>query len=176
MCMLYSPLREVGEPISADLIRQSGIHGSVSRQTSNSNKRINSVVLLEFRDEVYATIACLLEQLHFVAYRAENSTELARQVVRNSPDLVLLNGTHPDESAWLTCAKLRIVDSSRPVWVYTPKSASAIDQWLSMASSDEIIIYGGVLDVLHSALSDRLSLCLSNAGYIECKVVPQIAL
>lgn len=152
MCILYSPLREVGEPISAEFVRKSRIHSSVCRQAANPNKRINSVVLLEFRDEVYASVACLLEQLDLIAYRAENSTELARQVVRNNPDLVLLNGNQPDESAWLTCAKLRIIDSSRPVWIYAPKSASAIDQWLSMTSIDEVVVYGGVLDILLGAL------------------------
>jgi CheY-like chemotaxis protein len=130
---------------------------------------------LEFRDEVYANIASLLEQLDLVLHRAENTTELARQVVRNNPDLILLNGTQPDESAWLTCAKLRIIDSSRPVWIYAPTSASAIDQWLSMASIDEVVVYGGVLDILLSALSDRLSQSISDESSAKVKALPREA-
>lgn len=176
MCMLYSPLRDVEEEFgSVAFIRHSRIRNSVCRQKSNPTRKISSIVLLEFRDEVYVTIASLLEQLDIVIHRAENTTELARQVVRNTPDLVLLSGTQTDESSWLTCAKLRIIDTSRPVWIYAPKPASAIDQWLSMASIDEIVVYGGVLDILLSALSDRLSQSISDEGRAKDKALPRKA-
>ncbi|WP_148074316.1 hypothetical protein [Bythopirellula goksoeyrii] len=64
----------------------------------------------------------------------------------------------------MTSAKLRLVDSSRPVWIYTPKPASALDQWLSMAGIDEVIVYGGVLDTLVDSLHDRMSRKISAAS------------
>jgi len=70
---------------------------------------------------------------------------------------VLLSGTQPDENAWLTSAKLRIIDASRSVWIYVPEPPSAIDEWLSMASTDDVIVYGGVLDRLLDLLRSRLA-------------------
>ncbi len=137
--------------------RQSQFHNSPQPQKSQPVRSINSVVVVDFRDEAYASIANLLEQHGLIIYRAENSPELADKLVRHNPDLVLLSGTQPDESAWLTSAKLRIIDSRRPVWVYSPKPAGAMDQWLSMAGIDDVIVYGGVLHRLLDLLRSRLS-------------------
>ncbi len=141
---------------SLSFSRQCRNRHSTCPQMASSNRSIDSVVIADFRDEVYASLASLLKQLGLDIYRAENATELATQVVRNNPDLVLLSATQPDESSWLTSAKLRLVDSTRPVWIYAPKPASALDQWLSMAGIDEVIVYGGVLNTLVDSLRDRI--------------------
>jgi len=137
--------------------RQSRFHNSPEPQKPQPAKSINSVVVVDFRDEAYASIANLLEQHGLIIYRAENATELAGKLVSKSPELVLLNGSQPDENAWLTSAKLRIIDASRSVWIYVPEPPSAIDEWLSMASTDDVIVYGGVLDRLLDLLRSRLA-------------------
>jgi len=117
----------------------------------------SSVVIVDFRDEVYASIAELLKHQGLITYRAECASELAGTLVSKNPELVLLNGTQSDESAWLTSAKLRIIDANRPVWIYSPESPSALDEWLSMARADDVIVYGGVLHRLLDLLSVQLS-------------------
>ncbi|NOY29834.1 MAG: hypothetical protein GXP28_06550 [Planctomycetes bacterium] len=111
---------------------------------------------MDFRDEVYAPIACLLENFGLITYRAENSSELAGKLVSKRPDLVLLHGSQPDENTWLTSAKLRTIDVSRPVWIYSPEPPSALDRWLSMVG-DDVIVYGGVIHRLLDLLQNRLS-------------------
>jgi len=121
-------------------------------------RHIGSVVVVDFRDEVYASIASLLEDQGLSSFRAENTLELAGKLVSEKPDLVLLNGTQPDENVWLTSAKLRIIDASRPVWIYAHEPPSALDKWLSMADTQDVIVYGGMLHKLLDLLQGRLSL------------------
>jgi len=138
--------------------RQSQIQSSPKQQaTKPAAKSIRSVVVVDFRDEAYASIACLLEHHGFTIYQARNASELASKLVSKSPDLVLLNSTQPDENAWLTSAKLRTIDASRPVWIYAPEPPSAIDEWLSMSHTDDVMVYGGVLHRLLDQLRSRLS-------------------
>ncbi|WP_425399233.1 hypothetical protein [Aeoliella sp.] len=117
---------------------------------------IGAVIVAEFRDEVYASIQQLLRRYGITTYRAQNATELAGAMVRHRTELVLLSATQPDESAWLSSAKLRILDSHRSVWIYTPTRPSALDEWLSMAGADDVIVYGGVLHSLIDSLQLRL--------------------
>ena len=136
--------------------RQNAIRASVNAQPLRIAKNTCSVVIEEFRDEVYASISHLLRHLGFATYRVENAFDLAGSLVRHSPDLVLLSSTQPEESVWLTSAKLRIIDSQRPVWIYSPEPPGALDDWLSMAGIDEIIVYGGVLHKLLDIIRVRL--------------------
>lgn len=119
-------------------------------------RSIRSVVVVDFRDEVYASIACMLEHQGYIIYQVKNTIELASKLVSKNPDLVLLNGSQPDENAWLTSAKLRTINASRPVWIYAPEPPSAIDEWLSMARTNDVIVYGGVLHRLLDQLRNRL--------------------
>lgn len=127
------------------------------KETRKPFATIGSVAVVEFRDEVFASIAHLLRRYKLETYRAENATELAGLIVRRQTELVLLSATQPDESAWLTSAKLRIIDAHRSVWIYTPNRPSALDEWLGMAGVDDIILYGGVLHSLIDSLQLRLA-------------------
>lgn len=137
--------------------RSSRIHRAPRQQSAQLVNRFSSVVIVEFRDEAYAPIAHLLELLGVAVFRAESATELAGKMLRHSPELVLLSDNQHDESAWLTSAKLRLIDANRSVWIYSPEPPSAIDQWLSMATSRDVIVYGGVLHRLLDLLQCRLS-------------------
>ncbi|QDV73755.1 hypothetical protein [Botrimarina mediterranea] len=145
------------------------------REVILNSETIGSVIVVEFRDEVYASIETLFQQHGLVMDRAESATELADKLVRHKAELVLINGTQPDESAWLTSAKLRIIDAYRSVWIYTPKGPSAIDEWLSMAGADDIIVYGGILHSLIDALQHRLASRATGSGRTTRKVVSRIS-
>ncbi len=112
-----------------------------------------------------------MEHQGLIIYQAKNASELASQLVSKSPDLVLLNGTQPDENAWLTSAKLRTINAGRPVWIYAPEPPSAIDGWLSMARTNDVIVYGGVLHRLLDQLRARLSpgLAFSDVKPVETR-------
>lgn len=138
------------------------------RQKSRmQSAKVETVVVLEFRDEVFASIAQLLRRYKLVTYRARSTSELAVIMIRHRTELVLLNATQPDESAWLTSAKLRILNLQRATWIYTPHRPSAIDEWLSMAGADDVIVYGGVLQSLIDSLQIRLSYQQAVAGRIS---------
>lgn len=127
------------------------------KDTRQQSATIGAVIVVEFRDEVFAAIAQILRRHKLVTYRAKNATELAGLIVRRQTELVLLSATQPNESAWLTSAKLRIIDAYRSVWIYTPNRPSALDEWLSMAGADDVIVYGGVLQSLIDSLELRLA-------------------
>jgi len=137
-------------------LRQSRVCSFPILQALQLAKKTRTAVIVDFRDEAYASIDGLLKNCGLTTYRAENASELANKLARKRPDLVLLNGLQPDESAWLTCAKLRTVDASRPVWIYSPEPPSALDGWLSMVHIDDVIVYGGVIHRLLELLQDRL--------------------
>ena len=125
-------------------------------KSNRNNASINTVIVVEFRDEVYAAIAEFSKQNGLVTCQAKNATELASKVVRHKAELVLVNGTQPDESAWLTSAKLKIVDASRAVWIYAPERPNALDTWLSMAGIDDIIVYEDAIPLLIEHLERRV--------------------
>jgi hypothetical protein len=135
-----------------------------TKQASRDLAKIKTVIVVEFRDEVFASIDLLFRRYRLVAYRAKSTSELAGVMVRHQAELVVLNATQPDESAWLTAAKLRIIDAYRSVWVYTPGRPNALDEWLSMVGTDDVIVYGGVLQSLLDSLQIRLSFLHTAAG------------
>lgn len=137
-----------------------------TKQASRGVAKIKTVIVVEFRDEVFASIVLLLRRYRIVAYRARSTSELAGVMVRHQAELVMLNATQPDESAWLTAAKLRIIDAYRSVWVYTPGRPNALDEWLSMVGTDDVIVYGGVLQSLLDSLQIRLSFLQAAVGSI----------
>ncbi|QDS97064.1 hypothetical protein [Adhaeretor mobilis] len=160
---------------SVGFCRSNDLRRPQPRENSRNSEAIGAVIVVEFRDEVYASIAALLQEYGLVTYRAESATELAGKVVRHKAELVLINGTQPGESAWLTSAKLRIIDAYRSVWIYTPKRPSALDEWLSMAGVDDIIVYGGILHSLIDALQSRIAPRAAGIGPTTRKIVSRIS-
>ena len=152
-CTLHS---QKEHPIVTGFSRLSREQMPTSHLDQHKSKLDRSVVIVEFRDEIYASVAGLLRQFGFITERVNSAADLAKKLNRNSPHLVLLSATQPDESAWLTCAKLRILDTSLMVWMYAPKAPSDLDQWASMSGINDVIVYGGVLQRLLDLLQDRL--------------------
>lgn len=152
---------------SVEFRNQSNLCRRQLKNTRPQSATIGAVIVVEFRDEVFAAIAQLLRRYKLVTYRAESAIELASVMVRHQAELVLLSAMQPDESAWLTSAKLRIIDSYRSVWIYTPKPPSALDEWLSMAGADDVIVYAGVLQSLIDSLQLRLEFREAPAGRVS---------
>ena len=65
------------------------------------------VLIVEFRDEVYADLKSALEEYGCLVTRAMTGASVAAQVRLFTPDLTLVNESMPDESGWLIACKLR---------------------------------------------------------------------
>jgi len=119
-------------------------------QTSTANllrrQRIRPCVLIvEYRDEVYAVLEGLLEEHGFDVERAESGESATRSLSRFTLDLVLINEDMPDETGWLITCKLRLTRHEQPVWLYAARQPLMKADWKEFSGVDEVIEYGGVL-------------------------------
>lgn len=129
------------------------------------------VLIVEFRDEVFAALKSLLEENRCQVGRAVSGRDVATEVKRFAPDLVLVNEGMPGESGWLITCKLRLVQFHAPVWLYAGRKPRPHADWKELCGVDEVLAYGGVLRRLDARIRERLSRWLvlidQNAGPIE---------
>ena len=81
-----------------------------------------TILLVEYRDEVFARIAADLAATGVVVQRAGNGAEASRVHARRGVNLLLVNADLPDGSGWLLSSKLRMVDPEVSIWIYTPRA------------------------------------------------------
>jgi CheY-like chemotaxis protein len=114
------------------------------------------VLVVEFRDEVYACLKTLLQESGLEVERAERGDAVAECARRFAPDLILVNEDMPDESGWLIACKLRLGARRCPAWLYTSRLPRCHRDWRQFAGVAEVIDYGGVLLRLTLELRARL--------------------
>lgn len=117
---------------------------SISPGSQSTRFRLR-VLVVEFRDEVYAGLRALLDEHGFEVQRAESGSTVAHTFNHFVPDLILLNEDMPDESGWLITCKLRLTRHRQPVWLYTDRQPRFKADWKEHYGIDELIEYGGVL-------------------------------
>ena len=127
--------------IDASLCR---ISDSIATATGYSPIRPR-VLVVEFRDEVYAGLKVVLEEHDCRVIRAEVGAAVAGSIAQFSPDLVLVNESMPDESGWLVACKLQVTCLRLPVWLYAVQCPQPTTAWKEFSSVDRVIEYGGVL-------------------------------
>ena len=115
------------------------------------------VLVVEYRDEVYAGLKALLEEHGSELERAESGATVASSFSRFVPDLLLINEDMPDESGWLITCKLRITRHRQPVWLYTVREPRLKADWKEFTGVDEVIEYGGVVIRLVQDVRQRLA-------------------
>lgn len=103
------------------------------------------VLVVEFRDEVYAGIRTVLEEFNCNVTRAKLGSVVAGMLPQFVPDLVLINESMPDESGWLVACKLNVVRYRQPIWLYTAQRPHPIAVWKKFSGVGQVIDYGGVL-------------------------------
>ena len=133
--------RFVGDALSAFAARPSG---SISLAPRRSSRRPR-VLLVEFRDEVYAALRVVLIEEGCEVVRAELGAAVTSALVRFSPDLVLINESMPDESGWLIACKLQFGRRRQPVWLYAARTSPSLAAWAETCQVARVIDYGGVL-------------------------------
>ena len=135
-----------------------------ARCPSNSNSTASQltsfrprVLVVEFRDEVYAGLKAVLEEHGCHVARAEFGATVAGTLIRFSPDLVLVNESMPDESGWLVACKLRLMRHRQPVWLYAVRRPEPIAVWKEFSGVSRLIDYGGILSRLLQHVRQHLA-------------------
>ncbi len=116
---------------------------------------IRRVLVLDARDEVFACLDSLFRDHGILVARAESSTALAERAASFGADLVLINADQPDETGWLTCARLRLQEQGQRLWVYAAHRPVLLEHWVGLSGANEIILYGGVLATLVAGIRRR---------------------
>jgi len=116
-----------------------------------------TVLLVEYRDEVFARLADDLAATGMWVERACNTAEAFRWIAGRSPDLVIANLHMPNNSGWLLAAKLRLFQPTARIWLYAPQPRSfeydyALARFLGVA---ELIHYQGDLFRLAEEVNRR---------------------
>lgn len=130
--------------------------GYASTRKRKSVELVRRVLIVEFRDEVFADLKSVLEDHGCEVVRAVSGAEVAAQAKRLVPDLFLVNESMPDESGWLITRKLRLTRLYQPVWLYTARVPQVHADWKESSGVDEILVYGGGLSRLGLQVRGRL--------------------
>ncbi len=129
----------------------SGVHSRLSIRGAP----IRRVLILDVRDEVFACLNSLFQDHGVLVARSESSTALAERAASFRADLVLINADQPDETGWLTCARLRLQEQGQRLWVYAAHKPVLLEHWVGLSGADETILYGGVLATLVAGVRKR---------------------
>jgi len=108
-------------------------------------RRIKSVLLVEYRDEVFARLSADLAEAGLLVVRVCTGHGVRRHFARHRPALVIANMDTPDESGWLLASKLRLGSSATRIWLYAPRSPSPVDQHFARFLAVELVHYPGDL-------------------------------
>lgn len=103
------------------------------------------VLIVEFRDDFFVGIKTALEDYGYSVARAELGSAVAEAVQQFSPALVVVHESMPDESGWLTAAKLRIMRFRHPIWLYASGHAQLHASRADFCGVSQVIGYGGDL-------------------------------
>lgn len=128
---------------------------------------VKRVLIVEFRDEVYASLKGCLEEAGYLVERVVKASEVTPSIIRFAPNLLLINEAFPDESCWLITKKLRLGGRRVPVWVYAARRSPCWDAWKRFSDIDEVIEYGG--DLLRLITKIRHHLIKLSANF-DCVV------
>lgn len=110
------------------------------------------VLIVEFRDEVYAALKSMLEKRGFDVERADCGPQVGMMVRRFAPDLILVNEDMPHEDGWLIAAKLQFGPLRQSVWLYAVRLPRCLAERKEVCGVDRVVTYGGVL----ARIVDRL--------------------
>jgi hypothetical protein len=103
------------------------------------------VLLAEYRDEVFARLAADLREAGCSVRRAECGAKAGPLCQTTPVGLFITHVDLPDESGWLTAAKVRLLLPDVPIWLYTPGEVPFGASLAEYVGVDQRIHYGGDL-------------------------------
>ena len=102
-----------------------------------------TVVLAEFRDEVYARLAADLAEVGLRVVRAATVDEALGLCEKMEPRVIVANLDLPDQSGWLLAAKLKLIDPEISVCLYQPRSSTDDMGMADFLQVEELLDYEG---------------------------------
>jgi DNA-binding response OmpR family regulator len=117
---------------------------------------LRKMLIVEFRDEVYADLQAMLREMGVAVERATYEATVPAIINRLKPDLVLIHEEMPYESGWLIACKLAFSHPGQAVWLYGARSSDRLAQRQRVCGVDEFIAYGGVLSRLAEQLREAV--------------------
>lgn len=121
-----------------------------------ARRTLDSVLVIEHRDEVFARIQADLAAWGIRVERATSAEEARRHSYRRPTGLILVHADLPDETGWLFACKLRLGRPAARIWVYTPRRTAKELVLAEFIGVEETIAYGGDLLRLAAEILDRL--------------------
>ncbi len=116
-----------------------------------------NILLVEYRDEVFARLAADLTKVGLRVERAVCAASVARACVDFPADLLVVNVDLPDGSGWLLTAKLRLSSAASRIWLYAPWPLPDAVAMAEYVGADGLIAYDGDLYRLSAAILSRVS-------------------
>lgn len=124
------------------------------RETSASSRQ--TVLIVEYRDRVYDRLALDFRLIGMRAVRAMCGFEAMGQYMRTRPNLVVANVDMLGQSGWLLTAKLRLVESTSHIWLYTSRRTTKNMSMAKFVGAEELLEYGSNVGLLSDAIFDCL--------------------
>jgi hypothetical protein len=118
---------------------------------------VENVLLVDYRDEVFARVAADLQTQGVRTARAATAADASEYYFRSAVDLVIANRELPDGSGWLMASKWCLARRPPRVWLYTPWPSPTDPPWARLARVEQVIYYGGDLFRLASRLTALLA-------------------
>lgn len=115
-----------------------------------------TVLVVEYRDEVYHRLEADLQCAGFRVARAYCASEGIIQYLMFRPDLVIANVDLPDQSGWLLAAKLCVTEPQPHIWLYKSDANRADAAKAGFLGAEELLAYRTVQD-----LSNAVFACLA---------------
>lgn len=115
-----------------------------------------AVLIVEYRDEVYARLAA---DLAMAGLRVTRAVDAATAAARMTPglEIVIINTELPDQKGWAVAASVRAMSPMPRIWLYKAWNSPIDVAHAYCVRSEELLEYRGELH----ALSDAVLGCLA---------------
>lgn len=111
------------------------------------------ILVVEFRDEVYAAIHAELSSRQVTVIRVSMSDAAVPVWRQRNPGLILVNAEMPDESGFLLSLKLRMHGYQGGLWLYSAHEVNASRGYQEFCQVDHLLNYGGDVRALMAHLN-----------------------
>ncbi|MBA2116135.1 hypothetical protein [Bremerella alba] len=125
--------------------------GATKRNVRQSNTSVPiplAILVVEFRDEVFATIRGELTNREISILRASSTEAVVPAWRQRNPGLIIINAEMPDESGFLVSLKLRMHGFHGGLWLYSAHAANTARNYQEFCQVDRLFCYGGDLRAL----------------------------
>jgi len=123
-------------------------HEAVARYPASKRP---AVLIVEYRDEVYARLAA---DLAMAGLRVTRAVDAATAATRMTPglEIVIINADLPDQKGWVVAASARSMSPMPRIWLYKAWNSPIDVAHAHRVRSEELLEYRGELHVLSDAV------------------------